>query len=166
MPEKLTTHGFIDSELQKLHGIVVSGEEAAILAESASTFKYPVEKNLTWFLENMSKYRAVVGFISARAEKIHRDEGRKLEALSASKYNNARKAGLTGKLAKAPPAEALKQIVRSDSEIMEQQAVVSRSEYHRDLLRELKDTLQTKSKEVDQICNNMRLEIRTDTERS
>lgn len=157
---------FLKSELEQLQGHVLTQEEFQVVAEAVSCFKYQVEPNITWFLQNLSMWRAVVGFVCARAEKIHREEEKTLEQIVAARYVSSRNAGLKSKINKAPPAEALKHIVRSDSEYQGQKDIVSRAEFHRDLLRELKGTLQTKSREVDQLCNNMRLEVRTDIEES
>ena len=154
----------VDEGLRELVGKVVSEEEHQVLTECANVFRYPVCKNLTWFLENLSKYRVVVGFLYSRSEKILREENGKLDRIAAKRYNSIREAGMRSKLKKAPPAEAIKQSVRGDSEFLDQQMVVSRAEYRRDLLKELQSALSTKSRELDQLSNNMRLEVRIDTE--
>jgi len=143
---------------------VVNEEEYGYLTECSNLFRYPVCKNLTWFLENLSKYRAIVGFLCSRAEKILREEEIKLDKINAKKYNSIRESGLKSKISKAPPSEAIKQSIRSDSEFLDQREMVSRAEYCRDLMRELQNSLSTKSRELDQLSNNMRLEIKIDSD--
>jgi hypothetical protein len=154
----------LESGLQSLKGHLVSNQELTALLETLNAFRYAACPNMTWFLETLSKFKATVGFILARSEMALRSESSKLDKIYARRYNATRTAGLTSKLGKAPPADALKYEVRGDSEFLEQLDIVSRAEYHRDLLRELRDSLSSRSKEVDQLCNNMRLEIRVDTE--
>jgi len=152
----------LEKELDSMKGFVLNSEEVTLLRESLQIFKFAVEPNVTWFLESMSRHRVVVGFCLARAERILREENLKFNKFFARKYIANRDGGLNSKIGKAPPQEALKWIVTGDVELLEQQTVCSRAEYHRDLLKELHGALATKSREVDQLANNMRLEIRAD----
>ncbi len=140
-------------------GKVVSEDEWPALLDAVKVFRFSVEKNLTYFLEAMSRHRTVVNFLCRRSELLHRREDMKLDKIFAQKYNGIRQSH-TGKLGKAPPAEALKQMVKGDPEYISQLQTVSNAEFNRDLLRDLRDTLATKSREVDQMANNMRLEVR------
>lgn len=151
------------SEINGMEGYVLSRDELGSLLEVLNIFKFSVSQNLPWFLESVSKYMAITGFILARAERILREEERNLDKIASMKYNGHRQVGQLSKV-KPPPSEALKNLVRGESEYIEQQRVVSRATYHRDILKELRHAVSAKLSEVSQISNNFRLETRLDSE--
>lgn len=146
-------------DLASLEGLL-SREEVEAVSASVAAFQHQIVPNITWFLESMSKFRAVVGFALSRAERVLQEHKAHLARVYSARYNAHRMVGLSSKVGKSPPAEALKNLVKGDSEYCAQSEFVLNAEYCRNLLRELSAALSSRSSEVDQITNNARLEVR------
>jgi hypothetical protein len=85
-----------------------------------------------------------------------------LDSIYATLYNGTREAGLKARAAKPLPQAVLENAAKGHPRYLEQRAIAQRLEYCRDILRDLRDNVSSRSRHLDQISNNLRFEGRID----
>lgn len=153
----------LEAGIAQMVGSVLAEGEAAHVLQVVGHLREPVvPENINAHLVATASARAVIGFVYARAKKLVSEAKNCLDITYARQYNGAR-LSYEGR-GKRPNVDFFKHHALLHSDHITAQHQLSQCEYNRDLLKEIRDAFADRSRQLEQISNNLRFEARLDQE--
>lgn len=156
--------GPVQRAIESMKGHVIPEHDMHTALWLVDLLRTPVcQENVNLHLERNGQAQSIVGYFLAQANLLLKFSKTDLARVEASLYNGRRSAG-EGRHGRPPSQKSLEMSVESDPQVAEHRGAAIRLEYYRDVLKEIRDAIHSRSRHLEQISNNLRLEGRIDAE--
>lgn len=149
--------------LTDMQGLVIPDYELPTALWLIDTLRTPISPdNINSHLERNAQALGIAGYFYNTAHRLLKEANSSLDEAFSNLYNSLRSAALQGRHPKAPSQATLENAVKVNPKYTEHRAMVTRLEFCRDTLKDLRDCISSRSRHLEQISNNYRFDRRFD----